>query len=441
MAYPYSHPSETRVLSRYFGDPEARTLKGWEQRGGYQPLRKALGMTPEAIVDVVKASGLRGRGGAGFPTGMKWGFMPKKVPGNPHYLVCNADESEPGTFKDRELMRWTPHALIEGCVIGAHAIHAEHAYIYIRGEFFEAAQIMARAIEEAYAAGYLGKDILGTGITIDLTLHLGAGAYICGEETGLLNSLEGRRGEPRVKPPYPAIAGAFGKPTAVNNVESLIAAALIVQNGAEWYKQWGTEKSTGTKLFCVSGHVKRPGNYEVPLGFNFKEFIYDVCGGTPDGRPVKAVIPGGSSVPILTGDELDVAMDYEAMAAAGTMLGCGSVIVMDDTTNIVKQVRRMVEFYAHESCGQCTPCREGTAWATKILRRIEDGRGVPDDIDTLLAISENMTGRTICVLSDSAAAPIVSSIQKFRADFDALMAPEPALSGAGTAGAAHGSVR
>jgi NADH-quinone oxidoreductase subunit F len=367
--------------------------------------------------------------------------MPKKVEGTPHYLVCNADESEPGTFKDRELMRWTPHALIEGCVIGAYAIHAERAYIYIRGEFFEAAQIMARAIEEAYAAGYAGKNVLGSGIDIDVVLHLGAGAYICGEETGLLNSLEGRRGEPRVKPPYPAIAGAFGKPTAVNNVESLIAAAHIVQNGAEWYKQWGTEKSTGTKLFCVSGHVKRPGNYEVPLGFNFKEFIYDVCGGTPDGRPIKAVIPGGSSVPILTGDELDIGMDYEAMAAAGTMLGCGSVIVMDDTTNVVKQVRRMVEFYAHESCGQCTPCREGTAWATKILRRIEQGRGVPDDLDTLLAISENMTGRTICVLSDAAAAPITSSIEKFRADYEALMAPEPALASAGSTGAAHGSVR
>ncbi|MET0399862.1 MAG: SLBB domain-containing protein, partial [Longimicrobiaceae bacterium] len=274
MAYPYTHPSEVRVLSKYFGDPEARTLKGWEERGGYQAARKALGMDPAAVTQVMKDSGLRGRGGAGFPTGMKWGFMPRKEPGTPHFLVCNADESEPGTFKDRELMRWTPHALIEGCVIGAYAINAEHAYIYIRGEFFEAAQIMARAIEEAYAAGYIGKNILGSGIDLDITLHVGAGAYICGEETGLLNSLEGRRGEPRVKPPYPAIAGAFGKPTAVNNVESLIAAAHIVLNGAEWYKQWGTEKSTGTKLFCVSGHVKRPGNYEVPLGFNFKEFIY-----------------------------------------------------------------------------------------------------------------------------------------------------------------------
>jgi NADH-quinone oxidoreductase subunit F len=430
MAYPYRHPSEVLVLSRYFGDPEARTLKGWEARGGYQALRKALGMSPADIVNEVKASGLRGRGGAGFPTGMKWSFMPPKGD-KPHFLVCNADESEPGTFKDRELIRWTPHALVEGCLLGAYAIRAEHAFIYIRGEFFEPAQVLARAIEEAYEAGYAGRNVMGSGIDIDVTLHLGAGAYICGEETGLLNSLEGRRGEPRIKPPFPAIAGAFRLPTAVNNVESLIAAAHIVQNGAEWYKQWGTEKSTGTKLFCVSGHVKRPGNYEVPLGFNFKEFIYDVCGGTPDGRPIKAVIPGGSSVPMLTADELDIGMDYEAMAAAGTMLGCGSVIVMDDTTDIVKQVRRMVDFYAHESCGQCTPCREGTAWAGKILRRIENGHGSEADLQTLMEISDNMSGKTICVLSDACAAPITSSIQKFRGDYLARMRRhEPAVAAA-----------
>jgi NADH-quinone oxidoreductase subunit F len=430
MAYPYRHPSEVLVLSKYFGDPEARTLKGWEARGGYQALRKALGMSPADIVNEVKASGLRGRGGAGFPTGMKWSFMPPKGD-KPHFLVCNADESEPGTFKDRELIRWTPHALVEGCLLGAYAIRAEHAFIYIRGEFFEPAQVLARAIEEAYEAGYAGRNVMGSGIDIDVTLHLGAGAYICGEETGLLNSLEGRRGEPRIKPPFPAIAGAFRLPTAVNNVESLIAAAHIVQNGADWYKQWGTEKSTGTKLFCVSGHVKRPGNYEVPLGFNFKEFIYDVCGGTPDGRPIKAVIPGGSSVPMLTADELDIGMDYEAMAAAGTMLGCGSVIVMDDTTDIVKQVRRMVDFYAHESCGQCTPCREGTAWAGKILRRIENGHGSEADLQTLMEISDNMSGKTICVLSDACAAPITSSIQKFRGDYLARMRRhEPAVAAA-----------
>lgn len=426
MAYPFRHDSEVRVLSQHFGDPAARTLKGWEERGGYKALRKALGMSRQDIIGEVKASGLRGRGGAGFPTGVKWSFMPLSS-GKQHYLVCNADESEPGTFKDRELIRWTPHQLIEGCLIGAYAIGATHCYIYIRGEFFETAQILARAIEEAYAAGYAGENVMGSGQTLDVTLHLGAGAYICGEETGMMNSIEGRRGEPRVKPPFPAVSGVFGKPSTINNVETLCAAVHIVNNGGEWYRQWGTEKSTGTKLFCVSGHVQRPGNYEVPMGFNFKEFLYDVCGGPPEGRSIKAVIPGGSSVPIMSADELDVGMDYEAMAAAGTMLGCGSVIVMDDQTDIVKQVRRMVDFYAHESCGQCTPCREGTAWAARILKRIESGRGRESDLQTLLDISDNMAGKTICVLSDAAAAPIVSSIQKFRNEYEALIGrPEPA---------------
>jgi len=420
MAYPYVHPKETLVLAKYFGDPQARTLKGWEERGGYEALRKALSMSRAEVVGVVKDSGLRGRGGAGFPTGVKWSFMPQEK-SRPHYLICNADESEPGTFKDRELIRWTPHQLIEGCLIGAYAMQAEHVYIYCRGEFFETTQILARAVEEAYEAGYIGRDILGSGVDIDITVHVGAGAYICGEETGLMNSLEGRRGEPRLKPPFPAAVGAFGNPTTINNVESLTAVPHIVTHGAEWYRQWGTEKSTGTKLFCVSGHVRKPGNYEVPMGFNFKEFIEDICGGTPDGRPIKAVIPGGSSVPILTWDECDIGMDYEAMAGAGTMLGCGSVIVMDDTTNIVKQVRRMVDFYAHESCGQCTPCREGTAWGARILKRIERGWGTEEDLDTLLDLSDNMAGKTICVLPDAAAAPIVSSINKFRDDYLALI--------------------
>ncbi|CAN5893679.1 NADH-quinone oxidoreductase subunit NuoF [soil metagenome] len=431
MAYPYRHPSEVRVLSEYFADPQARTLEGWKERGGYQALPKALGMARADVVNEVKASGLRGRGGAGFPTGVKWSFMPKDS-GKPHYLICNADESEPGTFKDRELMRWVPHMLIEGCLIGSHAIGAQHCYIYIRGEFFEAAQILARAIEEAYEAGYAGKNVLGSGVDIDITLHLGAGAYICGEETGLMNSLEGRRGEPRLKPPFPAVSGAFAMPSTINNVETLCAVPFIVQHGADWYKQWGTEKSTGTKLFCVSGHIQRPGNYEVPMGFNFKEFIYDVCGGPPTGRALKGVIPGGSSVPILTPDELDIGMDYESMAAAGTMLGCGSVIVMDETTDIIKQVRRMVDFYAHESCGQCTPCREGTGWAAKILRRIENGWGVEEDLDTLLDISENMSGKTICTFSDAAATPIVSSIKKYRAEYLERIrqgAPVPAAAG------------
>jgi NADH-quinone oxidoreductase subunit F len=430
MAYPYAHPKETLVLSKYFGDPQARTLKGWEERGGYKALRKALDMPRSEVVGLVKDSGLRGRGGAGFPTGVKWSFMPQEK-SRPHYLVCNADESEPGTFKDRELIRWTPHQLIEGCLIGAYAIQAEHVYIYCRGEFFETTQILARAVEEVYAAGYVGRDILGSGLDIDITVHMGAGAYICGEETGLMNSLEGRRGEPRLKPPFPAAVGAFGNPTTINNVESLTAVPHIVTNGAEWYRQWGTEKSPGTKLFCVSGHVRKPGNYEVPLGFNFREFIEDICGGTPDGRPIKAVIPGGSSVPILTWDECDIGMDYEAMAGAGTMLGCGSVIVMDDTTNIVKQVRRMVDFYAHESCGQCTPCREGTAWGARILKRIESGWGTEEDLDTLLDLSDNMAGKTICVLPDAAAAPIVSSINKFRDDYLALIRRGETLAAAG----------
>ncbi|HEX7118485.1 MAG TPA: NADH-quinone oxidoreductase subunit NuoF [Longimicrobiales bacterium] len=419
MAYPYRHDKEVRILSEHFGDPAARTLQGWRERGGYEALKKALGMGPDAVIEEVKKSGLRGRGGAGFPTGVKWSFMPKDD-GKPHYLLINADESEPGAFKDRELCRWTPHQLIEGALIGAYAIRATHVYIYMRGEFFEPAQIVARAIEEAYAAGFAGQDILGSGADIDVTLHLGAGAYICGEETALMNSLEGRRGQPRIKPPFPAAVGAFGMPTTINNVETVSTVPHIIKNGGDWYRQWGTEKSPGTKLFNVSGHVVRRGNFELPLGFNMKELIYDVCGGIRDGRGLKAVIPGGSSVPILAADEIDIAMDYESVAQAGSMLGTASVIVMDDRTNIVKQVRRMVEFYAHESCGQCTPCREGTAWLAKILRRIERGEGTEADLDTLLELGANMTGTTICVLSDSAAAPVASSIRKFRDDYLAL---------------------
>jgi NADH-quinone oxidoreductase subunit F len=421
MAYPYRHESETRVLSAHFGDPEARTLDGWRARGGYEALRKVLGMAPNDVVTIVKDSGLRGRGGAGFPTGVKWSFMPRDEARQPHYMLINADESEPGAFKDRELCRWTPHQVIEGALIGAHAIRAKHVYIYMRGEFFEPAQIVARAIEEAYAAGFAGQDIMGSGVTIDVTLHLGAGAYICGEETALMNSLEGRRGQPRIKPPFPAVVGAFGQPTTINNVETVCAVPHIVNNGAEWYRSFGTEKSPGTKLFNMSGHLVRRGNFELPLGFNLKELIYDVCGGIRDGRSLKAVIPGGSSVPILAADEIDIAMDYESVAQAGSMLGTASVIVMDDRTNMVKQVRRMVEFYAHESCGQCTPCREGTAWLARILRRIENGFGRMEDLDQLLDLGANMTGTTICVLSDSAAAPVASSIAKFKDEYMALI--------------------
>ena len=426
MAYPYRHDKEVRVMSAGFGDPEARTVAGWKKLGGYQGLGRALEIGREATVAEVKASGLRGRGGAGFPTGVKWSFMPPPS-SRPHYLLCNADESEPGTFKDRELIRWTPHQLIEGCLIGAYAIGSEHCYVYLRGEFFEATQVLARAVEEAYAEGLAGKDILGSGTDIDITLHVGAGAYICGEETGLMGSLEGRRGEPRIKPPFPAAAGAFGMPSTINNVETLTSVPHILRHGGEWYRQWGTEKSPGTKLFCVSGHVKRPGNYELPLGFPMMDLIEDVCGGLRGDRAVKAVIPGGSSVPIMDANDCrGCDLCYEGVAARGSMLGCASVIVMDETTNIVKQVRRMADFYAHESCGQCTPCREGTAWAARILRRIEDGRGTEEDLDTLMEISDQMTGTTICVLSDSLAAPIESSIRKFRDDYLELIVPTSA---------------
>lgn len=423
MAYPYRHDREVRVLSDAFGDPSARTVGGWKARGGYQGIARALEIGRAATVDEVKASGLRGRGGAGFPTGVKWSFMPQeRNPGRPHYLLCNADESEPGTFKDREIIRWTPHQLIEGCLVGAYAVGAAHCYVYLRGEFFEATRVLARALEEAYEAGLAGPDVLGSGVTIDVTLHVGAGAYICGEETGLMNSLEGRRGEPRIKPPFPAAAGVFGMPTTINNVETLAAVPHILRHGGEWYRQWGTEKSPGTKLFCVSGHVSRPGNYELPLGFPMMDLIEDVCGGIPGGKALKAVIPGGSSVPIMSADECESCeLCYEGVEAAGSLLGCASVIVMDETADVVKQVRRMADFYAHESCGQCTPCREGTAWASRILRRIEDGRGKPDDLDALLEISDQMTGTTICVLSDSLAAPVVSSIEKFRDDYLALI--------------------
>ena len=435
MAYPYRHPSETRVLSEHFGEPRARTLSFWREQGGYEALKKALDMGPADVIEAVKASGLRGRGGAGFPTGVKWSFMPKEKNG-PHYLLINADESEPGAFKDRELLRWTPHQMLEGALIGAYAIGAEHVYVYVRGEFFEPAQIVARAIEEIYDAGIAGGDVLGSGHAIDVTLHCGAGAYICGEETALMNSLEGRRGQPRVKPPFPAAVGAFGRPTTINNVETLCAIPHIVAHGGEWYRQWGTEKSPGTKLFNMSGHLARRGNFELPLGFNLKELIYDVCGGIPNGRELKAVIPGGSSVPILAAHEIDIPMHYEGVVEAGSMLGTASVIVMDDATDIIKQVRRIVDFYSHESCGQCTPCREGTTWLARVMLRIERGRGSMADLDTLVDLSKNMIGTTICVLSDSAAAPVLSSLEKFRDDYLARIPRDaPTLGPAAGAGA------
>jgi NADH-quinone oxidoreductase subunit F len=413
MGYPHKpHAKETVVLSKHFGEADARTYKGWVKRGGYESLAQALTMEPARVIDIVKESGLRGRGGAGFPTGLKWSFMPKEKK-KPHYLCVNADESEPGTFKDREIMRWTPHALLEGAAIAAHAIQAEVVYIYIRGEFTEPWTFMERALAEATAAGVFGA--------IKLYLHRGAGAYICGEETALMNSIEGKRGNPRIKPPFPAAAGVFGMPTTINNVETLAAVPPILKKGASWYKglSLSSPKSTGTKLFSVCGHVQRPGNYEVTMGFPLKDLLYDLCGGVPSGRTLKACIPGGSSVPILNREETESCLlDYEGVVEKGSMLGSGGVIVFDDSSDMVYQIMRLARFYAHESCAQCTQCREGTAWTTKILERILSGQGKTADLDLLLDLADNMTGKTICVLSDSCAAPVVSGIKKFKQEFE-----------------------
>ena len=423
MGYPHQpHARETLVLSQYFGDRDAVGLAGWRKRGGYEMLEKALGTKEADLVQTVKDSGLRGRGGAGFPTGVKWSFM-KPGDGKPHYLCCNADESEPGTFKDREIMRWTPHALIEGCAIASYAIGAETCYIYIRGEFTDPLVSMEAALKEAYAKGVVGKNAMGSGKTVNVYVHKGAGAYICGEETALMNSIEGRRGNPRIKPPFPAVSGVFGMPTTINNVETLAAVPPILKNGADWYKKFSrpdNPKSTGSKLYSVCGNIQRPGNYEVVMGFPFKEFLYDLCGGPLPGRSFKAVIPGGISVPIQTMDEAEATlMDYEGFVAQGTMLGSGGVIVFDDAQNLVKLIARAARFFAHESCAQCTQCREGTAWVTKIMERIEAGGGTMSDLDVLLELGENMTGKTICVLSDSCATPVVSGIKKFRHEFEA----------------------
>jgi len=413
MGFPHKpHAKETPVLSKHFGDAEARSLKGWVKRGGYEAWKQAQAMTPVAIIEELKNSGLRGRGGAGFPTGLKWSFMPKEKK-KPHYLCVNADESEPGTFKDREIMRWTPHQLLEGTAIAMRAIQAEVGYIYVRGEFTDPFAIMVQALDEANKAGILG----------DLKIYLvrGAGAYICGEETALMNSIEGKRGNPRIKPPFPAAAGVFGLPTTINNVETLAAVPHILKNGAAWYKAMclSNPKSTGTKLFSVCGQVQKPGNYELTMGFPLKNLIYDMCGGVPKGRTLKACIPGGSSVPILTREETESCLlDYEGCVEKGTMLGSGGVIVFDDSADMVYQIMRLARFYAHESCAQCTQCREGTAWTTKILQRILAGQGKTTDLDLLLDLSENMTGKTICVLSDSCAAPVVSGIKKFRGEFE-----------------------
>ncbi len=424
MGYPHQpHPRETPVLSKYFGDAGAKTYEGWVQRGGYKALEKALSMDRQKIIEEVKESGLRGRGGAGFPAGLKWSFMPKEK-ARPHYLCCNADESEPGTFKDREIMRWTPHAMIEGCAITAHAIQAEITYIYIRGEFTEPIAIVEQALAEAYDNGVLGANAMGAGNRIDMYIHRGAGAYICGEETALMSSIEGRRGNPRIKPPFPAARGLFGMPTTINNVETLAAVPHIINEGASWYKSFclSNPKSTGTKLLSVCGQVRKPGNYEVVMGFPLKDLLYDLCGGMREGRTLKACIPGGSSVPILNREESEACLlDYEGCVESGTMLGSGGVIVFDDSADMVYQIMRLAHFYAHESCAQCTQCREGTAWMTRILRRMLAGDGEMKDLDLLLDLSEHMTGRTICPLCDSCAAPVVSGVNKFRDEFEAYI--------------------
>jgi NADH-quinone oxidoreductase subunit F len=408
---------ELRVLFEHRDVPGIETLAVYEQHGGYSALRKALGMTRQQVIDEVKASGVRGRGGAGFPAWIKWNGIPKDER-QPHYVLCNADEGEPGTFKDRELMMRLPHQLIEGMVIAGYATLAKVGYIYIRGEYTEPARVMRRAIDEAYKAGYLGKNILGSGVDFDLYIHMGAGSYECGEESAMMSSLMGERGQPRLKFPHaplPTIAGLWDCPTLINNVETLSCVPAIIRNGGAWYASMGTEKSTGTKIFSVSGHVNKPGNYEVEMGTPLMELL-ELAGGVK-GR-LKAVIPGGSSVPILPAEKCDVNLDYESLQAAGTMLGSGGFMVLNDTVCIVRFMRRTAAFYAHESCGKCTPCREGTRWMVKIFDRILAGGGRMEDIDLLLDICDQIDGRSYCGLGDAAAWPIRASIKHFRHEYE-----------------------
>jgi NADH-quinone oxidoreductase subunit F len=391
----------------------------YEKQGGYQSLQKAFAKDPDEIIEMVKASGLRGRGGAGFPTGLKWSFLAKDV--FPRYLCCNADESEPGTCKDRVLLQKNPHLLIEGMILCAYACKIETAYNYMRGEFYDLAEIMDKAIEEAYAKGYLGKNILGSGFNLEMHTHLGAGAYICGEESALLTSLEGYRGEPRLKPPFPAVEGLYSKPTIVNNVETLCVIPYVVNEGPESYAAIGTEKSKGTKLVSVSGHVEKPGNYEVDMGTTVRDIIDNHAGGMRNGNKLKAYIPGGSSVPMLTADKLDTPYDYESLMAAGSMLGSGALIVIDDTINIVKVALRLTSFYKHESCGKCTPCREGTRWMWQLLNQIQTGQGKEDQVTLLEDICDNMSFKCFCPLGDAAVAPVLSSIKNFPEDYQKLI--------------------
>jgi NADH-quinone oxidoreductase subunit F len=405
----------TPVLTDNWDQERSWTLSAYEERGGYDALKKAFGMTPEAVVTEVKESGLRGRGGAGFPTGMKWGFIPQDNP-RPKYLVVNADESEPGTCKDIPLMLASPHTLIEGVIISSYAIRANHAFIYVRGEVLHVVRRLQRAVQEAYLAGHLGKDIHGSGYDLDVVIHAGAGAYICGEETALLDSLEGRRGQPRLRPPFPAVAGLYASPTVINNVESIASVPSIIEHGSEWFSAMGTEKSKGYGIFSLSGHVNRPGQFEAPLGITLRQLV-DLAGGMREGRELKFWTPGGSSTPLLTAQHLDVPLDFEGIGEAGSLLGTRALQIFDDTTCVVRAVLRWTEFYKHESCGKCTPCREGTWWLVQVLARLEKGQGTERDLDLLLDQCDNIMGRSFCALADGAVAPISSSIEYFRDEY------------------------
>jgi NADH-quinone oxidoreductase subunit F len=411
---------ETRLLFRHVDDPELRTLEGYRRHGGYRALEKAFrSVEPEQLLDELEACGLRGRGGAGFSMGKKAGFLPRGD--MQKYLCCNADESEPGTFKDRELMFKNPHGLIEGIAIAGMAAGASKTFVFIRGEYAEVADVLEQAVREAYEAGYLGENILGTGCSVSLVVHRGAGAYICGEETALLDSLEGKRGNPRLKPPFPAVQGLYGGPTLINNVETLMNVPYVVNNGAEWYRGFGTEQSSGTKVVSVSGCVKRPGNYEVELGISSRELIYDLAGGPLVGE-VKAWYPGGSSAPVLGPEELDLPYSFEALAEAGSMLGSGAIIVADETVSIPEMALRTARFYQHESCGKCSPCREGTNWTVKMLERVVRGEATPMDLDIIAAVQENIIGNCLCVLGDAMAMPVSSMVRRWRGEFEQTIA-------------------
>ena len=405
----------TPILTAHWDEADSYTLAGYKRHHGYVAFTKALKSDPDSIIQTVKDSGLRGRGGAGFPTGMKWGFVPQND-GKPHYLVVNADESEPGACKDIPLMLANPHSLVEGVAIASYAIRANHAFIYIRGEVPHVIRRVRNAVEEAYAAGLLGENIKGSGFSLDVVVHAGAGAYICGEETALLDSLEGRRGQPRLKPPFPAVAGLYASPTVINNVETIANIPYIVRNGSDWFRQWGTEKSPGFKLFAVSGHVNRPGIYEAALGITMRELL-EHAGGIRKGRNLKFWVPGGSSVPMLTEEHLDIPITYEDMAAAGTMLGTGTPMVFDETTSVLKAVSRWLQFYKHESCGKCTPCREGTYWISDILKRLEKGQGKMEDLGTIEDLCRQISGRSFCALGDAAATPFPAAMKYFREEF------------------------